>query len=351
MRITNSDVSLASQYQRVSVDQSSASVRMWRERPAPPSLPEQARGNAYGHDRDHGCGCDRKERGDEPDEASGDYRMVMMRMLVEYFSGRRVDVLDSSDFEVQCDPVQMPDAAAAAATGASTTPAPRDPRGDLAIAIDVESTHYEHETAAFAARGQVQTGDGRTIDFAVDMAMEREQLDHSELHIRAGAAVKKDPLVLSLDGSAPRLTDDKVAFDIDADGTADRVSFVAPGAAFLALDRNANGTIDDGGELFGARTGDGFAELRLLDTDRDGWIDEDDAAFDQLLLWQRTGDGSKTLQTLRQAGVGAIYTRSAATPFELHGGDRAELGAVRSTGVFLRELGGAGVVQQIDLLA
>lgn len=343
MRITNSDASLASQYQRVTVDQSSTSVRTWRERPAPPSLPEHARGNAYGHERQQERSC----RCEEPEESSGDYRLAMMRMLVEYFGGGSVDMLDSSDFEVQSDPVDMPDPAAVAASA----PAVRDPRGELAIAIDVESTHYEHEVAAFGARGQVQTGDGRTIDFAVDMAMERESLEHAELHIRAGAAVKKDPLVLSLDGSAPRLTDDKVAFDIDADGAADQVSFVAPGAAFLALDRNANGAIDDGTELFGARTGDGFAELAALDDDRDGWIDEDDGAFDQLLLWQRAADGTQSLRTLRQADVGAIYTRSVATPFELHGSGGAELGEVRSSGVFLREQGGAGVVQQIDLLA
>lgn len=344
MRITNSDVSLASQYQQVTVDQSSTSVRMWRERPAPPSLPEQARGNAYGHERRQEPSC----RCDESEESSGDYRLAMMRMLVEYFGGRSVDMLDSSDFEVHSDPVVMPDPTAIVAEAPA---APRDPRGEVAIAIDVESTHYEHEAAAFAARGQVQTGDGRTIDFAVDMTMQRESLEHSELHIRAGAAVKKDPLVLSLDGSAPRLTDDKVAFDIDADGAADHVSFVAPGAAFLALDRNANGAIDDGTELFGARTGDGFAELAALDDDRDGWIDEDDASFDQLLLWQRAADGTQSLQSLRQADVGAIYTRSVATPFELHGSGGAEHGEVRSSGVFLREQGGAGVVQQIDLLA
>lgn len=348
MRITNSDVAMASQYQRVTVDESTASMRVWRERPAAPARSERPHGAARGCERDEGRGRrDRHDRCGEHDELSGDYRLTVMRMMVEYLSGRRVDVLDSEDFQPQGEPVELPDAAAAGAAA----PALRDPRGELAVAIDVESTHHERESAAFAARGSVQTGDGRTIDFAVDMTMRREQIEHSELHIRAGAAVKKDPLVLSLDGSAPRLTDEKVAFDIDADGAADHVSFVAPGAAFLALDRNANGAIDDGGELFGARTGDGFAELGLLDTDRDGWIDEDDDGFGQLLLWQRAGDGSQTLQTLAQAGVGAIYTRSVATPFELHGSDRAELGEVRSSGVFLREQGAAGVVQQIDLLA
>ena len=345
MRITNSDVSLASTYQSVRLDETRTSTRVWRERPAPgppahANASDRAREHERGHGRDRRDPCD-----DESCELSGDYRLTVMRMMVEYLSGHRIDVLDDDDFQPRCDAPELPSGDAA------QVPAVPDPRGEIAIAIDVESTHYAYEAAALAARGSIQTGDGRTIDFALDMAMQREQLAHSELHIRAGAAVKKDPLVLSLDGSAPRLTDDKIAFDIDADGAADQISFVAPGAAFLALDRDGDGAIDDGGELFGAKTGDGFAELRLLDADRDGWIDEDDGAFDDLLLWQRAADGTQSLQTLREAGVGAIYTQSAATPFELQGGDGGELGAVRSSGVYLREDDGARVVQQIDLLA
>ena len=46
------------------------------------------------------------------------------------------------------------------------------------------------------------------------------------------------------------------------------------GSGFLALDKNGNGKIDDGSELFGTKSGDGFADLAEYDSDGNGWIDE-----------------------------------------------------------------------------
>lgn len=333
MRIAESNISLAAEYRRERVERSVASARIWRE--PPPQRAPVAGASESGRDSD--CGDDQDR---ELDPIAGDLRLTLLRMLVERLSGRRIDVLDAGDFAPTSDAPEIPTAAGAAA------PAPHDPHGELAIQIDVETTRHERETSIFDASGRVVTGDGRTIDFVVGIAMDRERLEHAELHLSLGAAAKrKDPLVLSLDGRPPQLTADNVDFDIDADGTADRISFVAPGAAFLALDRNANGTIDDGSELFGARTGDGFGELRALDTDRDGWLDEDDIPWDQLQLLEQARDGARTQRSLRDAGIGAIYTGSAATPFTLAGGE------VRSSGVYLTEQGAAGVVQQIDLFA
>lgn len=59
-----------------------------------------------------------------------------------------------------------------------------------------------------------------------------------------------------------------------------------------------------------------------------------------------TGD---SLRTLQEANVGAIALARVATPFALKDGNNATLGEVRSTGLYLRESGGAGTVQQVDL--
>lgn len=68
----------------------------------------------------------------------------------------------------------------------------------------------------------------------------------------------------------------------------------APGY-FLALDRDKNGKIDNGKELFGdgGKQGwNGFKELALLDTNKDGRITKADRAFSKLLLWNdKNGDG------------------------------------------------------------
>lgn len=92
---------------------------------------------------------------------------------------------------------------------------------------------------------------------------------------------------------APSLSDprDGPQFDIDGDGVSERVAWPdATQVAFLAIDRNANGGIDNGRELFGAQTLSdapwGFAALAKLEpTDGDGAITKDDAIYSRLLLW------------------------------------------------------------------
>ena len=85
-------------------------------------------------------------------------------------------------------------------------------------------------------------------------------------------------------------------FDIGATGQPVRIGWTAAGAdeAFLWLDRNGNGRVDNGAELFGTATPlqngpiarNGFEALRELDSNGDGVIDASDAAWPQLMLWR-----------------------------------------------------------------
>ena len=128
----------------------------------------------------------------------------------------------------------------------------------------------------------------------------------------------KDPLIVTLDGSMARLGDDVTSFDLDVDGTNDRVRLTAGASSFLVRDLDGNGAITDGRELFGAISGDGFADLAALDDDGNGWIDEGDAAFAELSL-----SGPEGMRSLADAGVGAISVRSVASPFTITGGTAA----------------------------
>lgn len=105
------------------------------------------------------------------------------------------------------------------------------------------------------------------------------------------------PILFNLGSGGYDLTglDDSVRFDLDADGIAESVAWTSRGSqvAFLALDRNANGRIDGGAELFGNRTplpsqhaaADGFEAMASLDSNHDGVLDARDEAWLALRLW------------------------------------------------------------------
>jgi hypothetical protein len=136
-----------------------------------------------------------------------------------------------------------------------------------------------------------------------------------------------DPILFDFGDRGLDLTDidDGVAFDIDADGALEQVAWTAPGSddAFLALDRNANGEIDDGNELFGNATilrdgstsAHGYIALGELDLEANGgngngYIDHSDPGFASLLLWtDRDHDGrssSAEMLRLSDRGIFAI---------------------------------------------
>lgn len=140
------------------------------------------------------------------------------------------------------------------------------------------------------------------------------------------------PVLLDLEGDGIRLTGlgDPVWFDIDADGLPDLMSWTDRGEGILALDRDHNGTIDNGGELFGNHTRlssgslalNGYLALAELDEqvlggNEDGRIDLRDAAFLRLRVWTDVNHNAVsepaellTLDQARITAIGLAYRRS-----------------------------------------
>ena len=109
------------------------------------------------------------------------------------------------------------------------------------------------------------------------------------------------PIVIDLnnDGINTLSLDYTRNFDLDNNGFAEATGWIQKDDALLAYDRNGNGKIDNGGELFGDKTisdnyysytnpkaKNGFEALKEFDTNNDGIIDKNDKDFDKLLLWQ-----------------------------------------------------------------
>ena len=210
-------------------------------------------------------------------------------------------------------------------------------------------SYSETEETGFHADGKAYTEDGRTIDFNVNILMSRSYMEYMNINIPTMADALCDPLVVNIGSDTADVRDQTFKFDLDTDGIEDEISVLGKGSGFLALDKNGNGKIDDGSELFGTKSGDGFADLREYDKDGNGWIDENDEVFSKLKIWCKNENGQDILMDLKQADIGAIYLGASQTEFSLGGSDGYRDGVIRSTGVFLRESTGAGTVQHVDM--
>lgn len=276
------------------------------------------------------------------DDAENDPMLRLIRAMVAMMTGHEVK-LSTLHLETP-----------AAAVAQPTQPPQAQQAAQQSAGFGIEYNHHESysesEQTRFAASGVVQTTDGRRIDFAVAVSMTRSYHEESDVRITVGDARRtQDPLVINFAGTATQLTSQRFKFDLNSDGAAEDINFVAGGSGFLAFDRNGDGQINNGSELFGAKSGNGFSELAGLDSDNNGWIDENDTAYDQLRIWTKDGGGQDHLSTLKEADVGAISLARTATPFDLKDANNELQGQVRASGIFLHERGNVGTIQQIDL--
>jgi hypothetical protein len=209
--------------------------------------------------------------------------------------------------------------------------------------------YQESERLSFNASGIIKTADGREINFGVQLNMSREFAASNQLTVKAGGALL-DPLVINYDGPAAQLTDVKYQFDLDSDGQEEQISFLKEGSGFLAIDHNGDGVINNGKELFGPTGGNGFAELAQYDQDQNGWIDENDSIFNKLRIWTKDSSGQDTLFALGQKGIGAIFLGNISAEFGLKDTANQLLGQAKTGGVFIKENGTAGTIQQLDLV-
>lgn len=212
-----------------------------------------------------------------------------------------------------------------------------------------ETWQMETEDTSFSTVGCVRTADGREINFNVEVGMSREFQQYYRDELNLASFRMCDPLVINLDTDVAELSDQKFYFDIDADGTEDEVSMLGKGSGYLALDKNGDGKINDGSELFGTESGNGFADLAKYDEDGNGWIDESDSVWSKLQIWCKDENGQDVLYRLADKGVGAICLQNASTDFAMKAADGSTKGAIRSTGVFLYENGNVGTVQHVDV--
>ncbi|WP_428241289.1 hypothetical protein [Gynuella sp.] len=218
---------------------------------------------------------------------------------------------------------------------------------DVYVSVGSVLTIEHEETLSMEALGQVTTEDGRSIDFMLALDFNRN-VEQQQTNTFVGNVDLIDPLMININGGAVELSDLTFEFDLNADGKLDTVSQTAAGSGFLVFDKNHNGTIDNGNEMFGPATGHGFDELRQYDEDGNGWIDENDSIYSQL-GFMSFNDQGQSVESLASTGVGAIYLGSVASDYDLNNDSGEFQGSIKQSGVALSEDGQVLLVQEVHL--
>lgn len=258
---------------------------------------------------------------------------VVKRILEQLTTGKLLSWIEGSSAQ-KIAAQQQQQSAPAETASADSTAAPTD-TGSTVLAWNYR---YQELSASFS--GEAQLLDGSNISWSFDFSIKEEYFSFQSYQQPA----LKDPLILSMDGSAVSLQTTGSVFDFSGNGNKGLLPGLGSGQYYLVKDTNNNGKADNGTELFGPASGQGFAELATLDENNNGFIDPTDKHWQQLALW----DGKSGFKSLADMGIAAISAQSVATAFGLYDGNNL-LGRIARSGIFLSDQAIPGLVQQVDL--
>ncbi len=276
-------------------------------------------------------------------ESNLDPDLMTMKRMLENLTGKKIRIRRIDSFKK--------DTASSLAKVFQESSPPNSissQRSGWGILYSEFQSYYESEETILDTMGTVKTGSGETMNFSLHLKMQREFYTEDRFEFSAGDALT-DPLVINFSGKPAGLRDVRFQFDIDSDGKKEEIPWLAPGNGFLVFDKDSDGIINNGSELFGPQSGNGFEELAALDMDGNGWIDENDPEFDYLSIWSGEGWDSSCLTDLKQGGIGAISLSNTETQFSIKDQTNHTLGKIRRTGIYIREEGNIGSIQQVDL--
>ncbi|HRE16701.1 MAG TPA: calcium-binding protein, partial [Rhodocyclaceae bacterium] len=220
--------------------------------------------------------------------------------------------------------------------------------------------------------GEKYNAGDANLDRAADMLRDLRQSEMSDIdrgrceeagdffkRSRSAPPPRRDPLAIDLDGDGIETVAaaEGILFDHDADAIKTATGWVNGDDGWLVLDKNGNGHIDNGAELFGVDTvlangqkaTDGFQALAELDSNSDGMIDANDAAFQNLKVWRDIDqDGvsqSDELFKLTELGITSFNLIKTVVSQDLGNGNQ-----VVATGSYTRSNGATASIVNLELL-
>ncbi len=187
--------------------------------------------------------------------------------------------------------------------------------GNLLFAREAaDRTHWTYTSVPNAGNDEARDSDVTSgFDTMSPQRTDVFELQAGEVNRDVGAGIT--PLAFDLNGDGVQTVSIQqgVQFDMLVAGYEISTGWLSGADAFLAIDDNQNGQIDDLSELFGgANVGDGFAKLETFDSNNDGLVNELDDRFSELLVWQDANENGNTdageLLSLVDAGITNLGT-------------------------------------------
>jgi hypothetical protein len=220
-----------------------------------------------------------------------------------------------------------------------------------AIVIETNEEYYQKQTIDFCTSLQINTPNNY-YEMDLEVAFSQELYEAHSMELVFGDVTILDPLVINYDDDInpfENISKLKFEFDLNNDGENELIPLLKKGAGFLAYDKNENGEIDNGSELFGPSTNDGFSELAQYDNDHNNWIDENDLIFNKLKIWQINEEGDNELVSLVDLNVGAIYLGQVQSGFTYQNKIDQVDGVQKANGVYVKNDGsGIRIINALD---
>ena len=259
-----------------------------------------------------------------------DSKLYVLKLLVQKLSGKGIDWYEHGDFTKLTSETNAPN---------------QNEESDSNNQESIERLYHENQANSLSLEGNLVTAQGEKVHFAFKINFEQSITEYQK---SVEQVEMKDPLIISFTNRAVTLDNTKMNFDLDADGQTESFSNLAKGYGYLAFDRNINGQIDNGQELFGAMKGEGFAQLAKYDYDGNGFIDENDTIFSPFNVWVKNNEQDELI-SLDRANISAIAMENVETPLNMRQNNELK-GAFRQSGLYIDNSEQAGLIQQSDFV-
>jgi len=287
---------------------------------------------------------------DKPKEA----KLQVMVLVLERFLGRQLSFSDFSFFTANTavnetrnatDFAELKQNLFTAATELVNIDGQSFQQGDL---LSIEQWTTSKQQLNYQVQGTFNLNE-QELSLNYNFALSSESTSYSKTEITAAAL--KDPLIVQFGSQGLGAIIGQKDFAINKDDIIDNLPLFSGDVGYLVFDKNNNQQADNGSELFGPKTGQGFAELALLDSNKNGFIDAEDQQFEQLYLWQPSESNTQAEQwlSLKEAKIQAISLSAINTPFDFYDQQGQIQAKLRQSSFAISDEGYGRGVHQVDV--